>query len=218
MVNEEKECYNLYLTTTRSCINKPFKVRENFDGFEETDEYIQVRKLVRFFAQFRQIKPRLFFSAPFKLYKDLSYVPIKFYTTHKATTVYSTYMKQLQEESPDSDHNIQFIKNSLKFIGMFCYKNKISIEEYITYSGGSTYSWMKHIKEHDVSIYTMFYFTNLIDIIQTTPKDELELFLGNIVSNISEYKTRYDTSKNARRIIKEGFSRIGKAINRKGGI
>ena len=87
-------------------------------------------------------------------------------STQKAINAYTTYMRQLQEESPDSEYHIEFIKNSLRFIGMFCIKNKIPIEKYPTFSSGVTHSWMKHVKEHNISIYVMF---DSIDIILRLP-------------------------------------------------
>lgn len=215
MINEkEKELYNLYLTISRSCRNKPFKLRKNFDDFEDTKEHNHVRKLCRFLRQFPQIKAPVFFKAPFELYKDLEYVGLDFYSSPKAIKAYTTYMQQLQEESPDSHHHITFIKDSLRFIGMFCIKNKISIKEYPTFSLGSTYTWMKHVKEHNVSIYVMFSFPKVFDIIRSVPNDELDLFLGNIAPSLAQFKNRYDTSKEARRIVKEGFKRITPVVEK----
>ena len=214
MINEkEKDLYNTYLAVSRSSRNKPFKLRQNFDDFENTPEHINSRKIVRFLSQFPQIKANLFFRAPYELYKDTEYVDLKFYTTQKAVKTYTVYMKQLQEESPDSDHHIQFIKDSLRFIGMFCIKNKIPLEEYVTHSSGATYSWMKHVKEHNISIYVMFEFPNIFDIIRATPNDELDLLLGSIAVGLAGYRNKYSTSKNARRVVKEGFKRIKRVID-----
>lgn len=215
MINEEeKKLYNMYLAVSRSAKNEPFTLRKNFDKFEDTPEYFYIRKINRFLKQFPQIKHRIFFKAPYELHKDLKYIDLKFYTTPKAIKIYTLYMKQLQEESPDSEHHIEFIKNSLRFIGMFCIKNKMPIEKYPTHSGGTTYSWMKHVKEHNISIYVMFDFPKIFDIIYTTSNDELDLLLGNVLVGLETYKNRYDTSKQARYIIRKGFERIKKVINK----
>jgi|GEM_PF-636666 len=205
--------YNTYLAVSRSSRNKPFKIRNDFDKFEDTEEYFHLNKIAMFLRQFPQIKVRQFFSAPFELYKDTEYFDLKFFTTQRAVHAYTTYMKQLQEESPDSEHHIQFIKDSLRFIGMFCIKNGIHLADYITHSGGVTSSWMKHIKEHNVSIYALFEYSQLFDIIRKTPKDELELLLGNILLGLSSYKNKYDMSRDARRVVQEGFKRVAKVVN-----
>lgn len=211
--NELKELYNTYLVASRSSRNQPFRIRKNFDGFEDTIEYSYLKRIQRFLYQYPQIKTRLYFEAPYKIYEDTDYFDLKYFTTQKAVYAYTTYMKQLQEESPDSDHHIQFIKDSLRFIGMFCIKNNISLDDYITHSGGATYSWMKHLREHNVSIYALFEYPMLFDIIRSTPRDELDLLLGSINLNIPVYKGRYMSSRNARRIVKEGFKRIKRVID-----
>lgn len=214
MISEkEKELYNTYLAVSRTARNQPFTPRKNFDRFEDSQEYLYIHKINEFLTSYPQILPKLFFKAPYELYKDKEYIDLKFYTTGNAIKVYTIYMNQLQEESPDSEYQIQFIKNSLRFIGMFCIENKIPIEEYILHSGGVTYTWMKHIKERKISIYVMFNFSNLFDIIHSIPKDEIDLLLGNIINEISIYKNRYDTSKQARHIIVEGFKRLKNLID-----
>lgn len=211
---DEKELYNMYLAVSRSSRNKPFKLRKTFDKFDDTEDHLNIKKICSFFRQFPQIKPRIFFKAPYELYKDLEYIDLKFFTTYKATKCYTIYMKQLQEESPDSEHQIEFIKNSLRFIGMFCIKSKMPLEEYLTYSAGTTYAWMKHVREHNISIYVMFNFPDVFDIIRATPNDELDFLLGSIAPNLGVYKNRFDTSKEARRMIKEGFVRIKRVIDK----
>ena len=215
MISEkEKEYYNMYLAISRSSRNKAFTIRKDFEGFEDKPEYLHIRRICAFLSQFPQIKPRIFFKAPFELHKDVDYIDLKFFSTQKAVKTYTLYMKQLQEESPDSEHHIGFIKDSLRYIGMFCIKNKIPIEDYPAHSGGATYSWMKHVKEHNVSIYAMFNFPGIIEIIRGTPNDELDLLLGNIAVGLASYKNRYDTSREARRIVKEGFTRIKKVVDK----
>ena len=211
--DDERGLYNTYLAVSRSSRNKPFKLRQNFDNFESTEEYIHIQKINRFLQQYPQIKSRKFFEAPFALYADTDHFDLKYFTTQRAVHSYTTYMKQLQEESPDSEHHIQFIKDSLRFIGMFCIKNKIPLESYVNHSGGITHSWMAHIKQHNVSIYALFEFPELFNIIRSTPQDELELLLGNILTGLSGYKNRYDTSREARRIVKEGLKRIKGVVN-----
>lgn len=215
MINKrEKDLYNLYLIVSRSSRNLPFKLKQNFDDFDNTPNHLYVKKICNFLLQFPQINPTNFFKAPYMIYTDVEHIGLNFYITQKAITAYTLYMKQIQEESPDSNNNIEFIKNSLKFIGMFCIKNKISIDDYLTYATGITYSWMKHIKEHNISIYVMFIFPNIIEVIQSTPKDELDLLLGSIATNIQTYNNRYDTSKTAKHIVKEGFERVKRVVNK----
>jgi len=215
MINEkEKDLYNTYLAVSRSTRNKPFSIRKNWDGFESSKEYLYIKKIYNFLLQFPQIKPQLYFKAPYMLYEDADFIDLQFFCTQKAISAYSTYLRQLQEESPDSKHHIEFIKDSLRFIGMFCIKKNIPLEAYSTYSEATTYTWMKHVKEHNVSIYVMFNFSDIFNVIRGTPNDELDLLLGSIAVGLAGYKNKYDMSKEARRIVKEGFNRIVPIINK----
>lgn len=213
MSNREKELYNTYIAVSRSLRDKPFRLRQNFEDFENNPDYIYIKKIEYFLRQFPQIKIKHFFSAPYVLYKDVEYFDLKFFATQRAVKAYTVYMNQLQEESPDSDHHIQFIKDSLRFIGMFCIKNKIPLNEYIHHSSGVTYSWMKHVKERSITIYSVFEFPEVFSIIRKCPKDEVDLFLGTLITGLSGYKNDFDKSKNARRIVKEGLKRIKRVVD-----
>ena len=214
MISEnEKRLYNDYLAISRSSRNQPFQIRKDFDGFEDKVEYAYLRKVANILNQFPQIKSDIFFKAPYLLYPDETWFDLKFFTTQKAIKVYTVYFKKLQEESPDSAENISFIKDSLRYIGMYCIKNNIPISDYITHLSGITKSWMKHIREHNVSLYCMMEFTNLESVIASTPNDEVDMFLDNINDRIILYRNRYKTSKVARKLVQEGLLRVGALVN-----
>jgi len=193
---------------TKSSQNKPFTLRKNFDGFEDKPEYLYIKKISKFLNKFPQIKPELYFKAPFMIYDDLDYISLDFFTTRKALKAYTVYMKQKNEESPDSKEHLEFIKESLRFIAMFCIKNKIPIREYVTHKTGVTYSWMKHFKEHNISVYVLFELPNIFNIVGQTPEDEKELFLGDIGNKLHIYKMKYMNSKEAINLIRKGYKKI----------
>lgn len=215
MISEkEKGLYNKHLVISRSIRNQPFKIRKDFDGFESTVEYAYLRKVSNILDQFPQIKSEIFFKAPYLLYTDENWFDLKFFTTQKAIKVYTVYFKKLQEESPDSDENIAFIKDSLRYIGKYCITNNICIPEYITHTTGITKAWMKHVRNHDVSLYCLMEFNNLESVIANTPNDEVDLFLDNINDKIILYRNRYSTSKIARKLVQEGLTRIIELVNK----
>lgn len=214
MTDLEKKYYNTFLSVSRSSRSQPYKIRTNFDGFEKTPDYMHLTKIVKFFAQFPQIKPDIYFKAPYMLYKDEQWFDLKFFCTQKAVAAYTAYYKNIQDSVPDSDVTLQGIKDSLRFIGMFCLKNNIKVSEYPMHSGGIVKQWMKHVKEHNVNLYMMFGFEDTLGIIQNTPKDELDLFLGVDLERIRIYRQRYATSKVAKRLVKEGLVKITDYVNR----
>jgi len=213
MTEREKQFYNLYLVTSRSVRNKPFSKRKNWDGFEDKPEYLAIRKVCNLFNNHPQIKPEIYFKAPFKVYPDTEHFPIEFFATQKAIKVYTMYLKTQQEMSPDTDEQIQFIKDSLRYIAMYCVRNKINIYEYITHKSGITYSWMQHVRQHYVSIYALFEYAELPSVVNSIPEDEKDLFLGNIAEELFAYKTRYMRSITAKRVVQEGMKRITKVVD-----
>ena len=215
MVSEsEKGLYNKYLAISRSSRNQPFQLRKDFDGFENTVDYAYLRKVANILGQFPQIKPDIFFKAPYSLYPDEQWFDLKFFTTQKAIKAYTVYFKKLQEESPDSEENITFIKDSLRYMGMYCVKNNIPISQYITHANGLTKAWMQHVRKHDVSLYCMMEFSNLESVIAETPSDEVDMLLDNIKDRITLYRNRYKTSKAARKLVQEGLMRVSTLVDK----
>lgn len=216
VTKQEKNIYNTYLAITRSCRNKPFKIRENFDGFDDSKEHLATKRLIKLFNTYPQIKRKEFFEAPFKIYEEIDHLDISFYTKYKAISIYSSYMKTIQESSPDSPDNIEFILKSLTYIGKYCLDNKINIKDYCSYNNGVIYPWMKHVKEHNVSFYVLCYYYELVDIIKNTPTDLIDMFIGDIASNVGLYINKYKTSTKARSLIINGITKIDNFIkNRK---
>ena len=214
MTENEKRLYNLYLSTSRSSRNKPFKIREDFDGFDKTPEYNLITKISYFFNKFPQIKPEIYFKAPFIIYPDQEYIPLEYFTTQKAIKAYSVYMKQKEEESPDSDDHLEFIRNSLRYIGIFCAKEKIPVNDYLVHKSGITYTWMQHFRRRDICIYSLFELPNLIESIQSIPEDEKSLLLGGIGKDIYSYKQRYMMSNKAKVLVKDGTKKIIEFVDR----
>jgi len=204
----ENELYNLYLSVSRSSRSKPFKLRTNFDGFDETESGVYIKKIATFLSKYPQIKPYAYFKAPFELYPDEEYFDLSYFCSQKAVKAYTTYMKRKLDQSPDNEEQIQFIKDSIHFIGMFCLKNKISINDYLTYKTGSIPYWVDHLKSYNISIYSLLEFSDLSNIIYTLPKDIKEMAIPEIVNNLHIYKSRYISSVNAKNVVKEGIKII----------
>lgn len=209
LTEKEKRYYNLHLSISRSSRNKPYRIRENFEKFEDKD-YICIKKIVSLFDNYPQLKPHMFFKAPYELYKDTDYFNLEFFTTRKAIKAYTTYMKQLDGQLPD--HQIDFIKSSLKFIGTYCIENNISIKDYPTHRLGSAYAWMIHLKMHDISIYSLMEYNELYNTIKTIPLDERDLLLGSLERDFYSYKTKYMQSSKAKIVVKEGMQKINSLI------
>ena len=155
----------------------------------------------------------LYFKAPYELWKDKEYFPVDFYIKPGAIKAYTTYKTQLQQQNPDLDESLEYIKKSLLFIGRYCEENKISINDYISNKIGSTYTWMKHIRNGSISPYVIFGFNYIDDIMSNTPMDERSLLLGEFANKFYHFKEKYNKSKLAKQLVTIGLNRIKNKLN-----
>jgi len=213
LTNAEKNLYNVYLRVSRTARNKPFTYRKDFSDLDDSIQ-LHLNRIYNLLIKYPHIEPDEYFLAPFKVYPNADHFALDYYAGMGAVASYSTYMKQLQEMHPDSDEQLEFIKKSLKYIGSFCIKNKIKLEDYPNFKVGLTYEWMKQIKRHEISIYVLMEFPEISNIIKEVADDEKELFLGEIGKYYLGYKSKYVQSKIAKELVKEGLNKIRKIVNK----
>lgn len=202
MTEQEKHVYNNYLIVTRSKQGKPFRVRKDFEKFEEQKCYSYVKRLCAFFNRYPHIKIKEFFEAPYNIYSDTQHLSIDYYLTRAAIKSYSLYQKKLQDTSPD--HQIESIRASLQFIGSFCMRNNLPLEQYIYHKTGCIYTWMLHYREHNINIYSLFEMGDVLSIVSKAPKDERELLTDDLNKIITTFKMRYVSSNTAKQFVREG--------------
>jgi len=216
LTNTEKNLYNTYLRISRSSRNKPFSYRKDFTDLDDSS-ILFTKRIAILLAKYPHIEAEEYFTAPFKIYPTAEYFPLEYFAGMGGVNAYTIYMKQIQEMSPDSDEQLQFIKKSLRFIGQFCIKNNISIEGYPTFKTGVTYDWMKHVKRHEISVYVLMEFPEISNVIREAAEDEKELFLGEVGTYFWGYKTKYMQSTVAKELVREGISKINKIVNSRQG-
>lgn len=210
----EKSLYNTYLYVSKTIRNKPFRYRKDFDNFDERDAY-HLKRISTLLYKYPHIKSEMYFKAPYVIHPDDEHFSLDFYAGMGGVEAYRMYMKYIQELNPDDPEQLEFIKESLKFIGSFCVRQKIALEDYPKHKTGVTYNWMKHLKQHQISVYALMEFSGVNDIIMEAPEDERELFLGETGKYFLGYKTRYLNSILARKLVTEGIKRIQKVVDNK---
>jgi len=212
----EKNIYNTYLKVSRSKHNKPYKYRKNFDSFEDNENYIYVRKLYQFFRKFPHIKIEDFFNCPYEVYPDTDIYDLRFYTTPKAVKMYGTYTIQRDNEDPDSEYQIKFITDSLMYVFTFCKQNNIcTSQQYMDHMTNDIHTFIMHIRERQVSFYTLFGFDKFSSILSSYPQSQIQFTLGkNFENNLALYKTRYYNSRKAKTVIQSGLAKIDKLLHK----
>ena len=183
--------YNKWLSVTRSQRNKPFRLRQDFSDIENEEFYPYLVKLTDFFKRHPNLFQDEFFIAPFKLYPNSKgYYNLKFYASQKGIVACSRYYKEL--DSKGAEEQIDQVKKSYEFIGKFCLKNKIEVNDYPFYKKGIYPEFMIHMKDHLISPYVSFSFPSLYMQLANLNKEDQVIFFGeefDLRKMEKEYKT-----------------------------
>ena len=91
----EKLLYNKHLATSRKLKNKPFKLKGDFSDVIKTDKAKYLKRISVLFKKHPEIDPDVFFSAPYKLYPDVEYFGLDYFSTMRAIKAYTNYKKKL---------------------------------------------------------------------------------------------------------------------------
>ena len=203
-----QDIYNTYLSVSRGARNKPWKARKDFAGFEKTEDGILCTRLELFFSRFPQISVKEFLIAPYILYKDEEYFPLKFYLTQKAISCYSIVQKQKQEEMPDSESHVKDIITSIRYIAEICVKEKITFANYVNSKRGYTWRVLQEFADRKLNVYVLIALPNFNTILDSTQEQDKQVYLGNVYKEIVKYRMRLNNSEQAKKIINEAFKRL----------
>lgn len=208
MTPREQQIYNTYLRISRTVKGQQWRPRKDFEGFKDTKEGYYVTRLGMFFNKFPQINLDDFFEAPFIIHPDEQYFGLDFFITQKAINAYAVFKRQKEEESPDSQGQLNFLLESMKFIGKYCQENGLQLSEYIDHKIGISYAFTIHYKNKKVSIYSLLYFPKFEKNVYLLEPDERMLFFNTDSPNFTKFKTRLHISSKSKDILQTGFKRI----------
>jgi hypothetical protein len=204
----EKHIYNTHLRISRTKKGLPFKYRKDFSYLN--DIYINsLKKISIFLAKFQHIKLEDFINAPYEIYSDQDHFDLDYYTTLKATKAYTLLMKKRETLDPDSEEQLQNIIESLKFISSFCAEQKINLSNYIEHQTGNSASYILHLKEHRVNVYSLFGFQAFERNIRSLDSELLKFVLGDdFLNNLSKFRLKFFASKKAKILVELGIQKI----------
>jgi hypothetical protein len=194
MISElEKRIYNTHLVVTRKSNNLPYTLKKDFSKLPE-DVQIALSKLAAFFEKHKHIDMDDFFEAPFKIHTDETYLDLDFYNSLKAVKAYSTYMKFVETDDPDSSDSLIRLQKSLKFVLDFCKSHDISLEEYSSFvEGDSTLpAYINHLKTHHINFYTIHALTFSKPDVES---DILNFIFGDFWKTFQTTLNKYQCSK-----------------------
>lgn len=198
----EKSIYNTFLKHFRN--GEPFTYRKDFSNLDNST-VVYLKKLSAFFAKFPHITLEEFFSAPRYLHPDEKCPTLGFFVTRPAIVAYSLAIKKKQDQSPEKQ--TEKIKESLRYIAMFCIKNNISLDQYLDHKQFNMPSWMQHYREHYINPYVLFELGSM-DKFKQLGEEEKALWAGDFFEKIDVFRTRYHNSEKTKEYVREGIKRI----------
>jgi hypothetical protein len=205
----QKRIYNCYLKNLR--YGQPYRPRQDFSDIDPNTMLCLV-KLSSFFQNYPHINIEEYFEAPNVLFKGDKYPPLKSFIGRSAIRNYSLYQRQKQDRNPETQFDE--IRDSFKFIGLFCIANKIHVGQYLRHKTGYMYSWLDHYRQNRVNPYALFGIDNLIQIMNDIPRDERDLFANNLEENLISFYNRYEKSPKTKAFCKELLKKIDSFVSK----
>ena len=208
----EEHIYNTYLRVSRSRNDQPFRLRKDFNSLTDSAK-ISVKKLSLFFIKFDHIKVEDFFNAPYSIYTDEKYFDLDYFTTLKATKAYALYQKKKIYNDIDSDEQLLNIKESLQYILKFCKDENLPLSEYLSHKDSITPSFLVHLKEHKVNVFTLLGLNNFKKALLQLDIDTVKFIISEELFNqIDNLRVRLYNSKKARILIERGLQKVQKIL------
>lgn len=207
----EKHLYNKHLAVSRSEKGKPFKIKRDFSDVANTNKHKFLKRISILFSKHPEIDPDIFFRAPYKLYPDVEYFSLDYFSTMRAVKAYTTYKKQIFIKDPDSQ--IESVKESFRFIGNFCIQNNIMFHQYPYHRTSDVFTWMQHYKQNHINIYSVMEFPNIYSNMKELADDVQRFFISNFVEQFQQIQTTYNTSKHLKKYIQKAIPIISNFIS-----
>jgi hypothetical protein len=203
--NDLKYIYNTFLKVRAEIEGRPYRHRKDFKKFKDIHF---LEKLGRLFSSYPHINKEHFFRAPYKVWNDVSFFNLEFYTKRKALKCYVEYKKYLLTLSPDDSHHLKAVIDSFYFIKSFCIKENISPKNYLEHKDG-IFSFLTHLKEDRVSIYALFTWDNFRSVFKNEVDSELKNMLyGDMYLEYDILYRKYINSKKCRELSKKCLQKI----------
>jgi hypothetical protein len=204
----EQHIYNTYLRVSRQKRNQPFKYRKDFDSLDAVQAN-NLKKISIFLSKFQHIRLEDFIKAPYEIYSDEQYFDLSYYTTLKATKAYTLFMKKKELLDPDNEEQLKCIIEALKFISSFCREQHINIANYIEHQTGTSPSYILHLKEHRVNVYSLFGFSSFERSIRSQDPELIKFILSeDFLNTLSTFRLKFFTSKKAKTLVELGIQKI----------
>jgi len=210
MITEKhKNIYNCFLKHFRN--GEPYQPRKDFTKLDDISK-AELSKMYIFFDKFPHINWDDFFGAPRSLYPDEKCPRLGFFLTRAAIKSYNMLKQKNELRNPKLQ--IEDIRKSMGFIGMFCMKNGIEVNQYLHHKDALMYSWMNHYREHHINIYSVMEMGDVMSIITSLEEDERQLYLRDLAQNIGKMKMDYYNSPETKAFVVTATKKISNFVEK----
>jgi hypothetical protein len=213
-VKNIEQIYNTYLRISRSKKNLPYKLRKDFNNIQDEEIYPSLLKLENFFKRNQYVNLNDFFEAPYLLYEDENFFDLSFYLSQKAIKAYNIFQRKKTYLDPDSDIQIKSVQDGNFFIYQFCKANKIKLNEYLSHKTNAMNTVFIHLKEKNISIYNCLAMSNFQKCMNEQNFELLEFMLGDVISRISNFRTKFYSSTKCKKASIEGLKIIQEQLDK----
>ena len=197
----QKQIYNWYICAQRRNNGKPSRFRKDFSKFNTEKYLVPLQKIEKTFEKYPHLKRSEFFDAPFLVYRDKEqYYSLDFYASQKGLMTCISYFKLLEQQKPDEQ--LEYIKESLKFITNFCLEHSLLLNQYTNYKSVAQNDCLKHLKQHQISWYLVLAIPHFLRLIQSLPEDEFILYFGSEI-DLNFLIASYASSKVTRQFLEK---------------
>ncbi|NBP15009.1 hypothetical protein EBU95_11505 [bacterium] len=95
------------------------------------------------------------------------------------------------------------------FISKFCKQKNITVDSYISDKTNNIYTYLLHLKNRDINIYSLFGFADLETSLKKSDLEVLRfMFDNNFLENISLFKIKFLNSKKCKAVVDNGLQII----------
>ena len=208
----ERCLFNKHLSVSRSSKGKPFKLRKQFEDIAGTEKHTYLKRLAVLVKKHPEIDLDTFFSAPYKLYPDVEYFGLDYFSSMRAIKSYTMYKKMTFLQDPDTQ--VDSVKNSLRFMAKFCIDNNILLHQYPHHKTADMFTWMVHYKENKINVYAMMEFKDVYSAVQSLAEDVRSFFVSDFVEQFKNLYTSYDKSQVLKPFLKKAVEHINNFVDK----
>jgi len=110
---------------------------------------------------------------------------------------------------PDTKEQLDFVKASLLFINKFCRENCLSIENYLNHKTNNVFSFLLHLKNREINIYSVFGFNNFDKQIKASDLEVLKFMFGDMfLNNLSLHRIKFFNSEKCKILVTTGLQKL----------